>query len=89
MKANLDKQFQYYLAHQDEIVEKYNGKWVVIKDDAVVDAYDTKEEAYWESPAKYNVGTFMIMHCTPGDEAYTIRCLNRYLHFPKAEYHAV
>jgi hypothetical protein len=72
----LDKEFEYYLANQDEIVALYNGKYVVIKDNAVVDAYDTESEAYFGSVEKYQLGTFMIQKCTFGDKAYTQRFYN-------------
>jgi len=68
----LDDEFRYYLENQNDIVESYNGKVVVIKDDKVVDAYDSKEQAYFESIKKYKLGTFLIMRCSPGNEAYTI-----------------
>ena len=68
----LDTEFKYYLDNQDEIVKTHNGKVVVIKEDNVVDAYDSKEQAYFESVKKYKLGTFLIMRCSPGNEAYTV-----------------
>ena len=75
----LDKEFQYYLDNQGEIVKSYNGKVVVIKDNKVVDAYDSREEAYWGSVKKYKLGTFLLMRCSPGDKDYTI-------HFPNVSF---
>lgn len=63
--------FNYYLSHQQELVEKYNGKHVVVTKDGVNDAYDTEEEAYYTSVKKHGLGNFLIQLCTPGDEAYT------------------
>jgi len=67
----LEKEFKYYIDNQDKIVNMYNGKVVVIKDDDVVDVYDNEKNAYFESIKKYKLGTFMIMPCSPGNEAYT------------------
>ena len=67
----LDKEFKYYLDNQHEIVKSYNGKVVVIKDDSVIDAYDSYQEAHIESVKKYKLGTFLLQLCTPGEEAYT------------------
>ena len=67
----LDREFIYYLENQNEILKTYNGKVVVIKDDQVVDAYDSYKEAHIESVKKYKLGTFLIQLCTPGEEAYT------------------
>jgi len=72
----LDKEFKYYIDNQDEIVKSYNGKVVVIKDDKVVDAYDSNEQAYFESIKKYKLGTFLIMRCSPGSDAYTVNFPN-------------
>ena len=76
----LDAEFKYYLDNQNEIVKLYNGKVVVIKDNKVVDAYDNKKQAYFESIKKYKLGTFLIMRCSPGNEAYTINNPNLIFH---------
>ena len=67
----IDSQFHYYLDNQDEIVKMYNGKVVVIKDNSVVDAYDDRKQAYFESVKKYGLGNFLLQRCSPGNEAYT------------------
>lgn len=67
----LEKEFQYYLDHQTELVEKYNGKFLVIKDEAVTGAYSSHAEAYSEGSKKFELGTFLIQHCIPGSESYT------------------
>ena len=36
----LEKEFTYYLDHQSELVEKYNGKFLVIKGEDVIGVYD-------------------------------------------------
>jgi len=64
--------FQYYLDHQDELVEKFNGKYVVITKDCTVEAYDTEDDAYFQSERKYGLGNFLLQLCTPGDSAYTL-----------------
>jgi hypothetical protein len=69
----LDTEFKYYLDNQDEILKSYNGKVVVIKNNSVVGAYESREQAYFESVKKYKLGTFLLQLCTPGDEAYTIK----------------
>lgn len=73
----LDKEFKYYLDHQNELLPKYNGKFIVIVGTDIVGAYDDREDAYYSSLEKYEPGTFMIQLCTPGDSAYTVRYYNR------------
>lgn len=67
----LDKQLQYYISNQTELVKKYKGKFLVIKDEAIVGVYDSEIEAYTESVKKYRLGTFLIQEAQTGDENYT------------------
>ena len=67
----LDKEFQYYLEHQQELASKYNGKYVVIVGDNVVGVYQTNEEAYVESLKKYTLGEFLIQECSADASSYT------------------
>lgn len=71
MDKNLEKEFQYYLDHQEGLVEKYTGKFLVIRKCAVVGAYDTELEAVEKASEKYEVGTFLVQKCEPGKESYT------------------
>ena len=63
--------FIWYLEHQDELVKKYNGKYIVIKDNSVVGEYNSDGEAVIESEKQYPLGTFIVQKCSPGTEAYT------------------
>jgi len=67
----LDKEFQYYLDHQSELVKKYNGRFIVVIGEEVVGDYESYEQALFESMKQYELGTFLIQECTEGDEAYT------------------
>jgi hypothetical protein len=67
----LNKEFKWYLDHQDDLVKKYNHKFLVIIDNRVVGDYDTYDEAHTESCRKYDPGTFLIQECTEGEGAYT------------------
>lgn len=79
-KSMLEKEFQYYLDHQNELVPIYNNKYVVIFGESVVGAYDSASQALYQSREKYKPGTFLVQLCTPGSDAYTIRsCSKLYL----------
>lgn len=71
MANQLDKEFEYYLAHQDEVVEKYNGKYVVIRDEQILGAYDDELTAITETQKSYKLGTFLVQKVSPGTEDYT------------------
>ena len=71
MASPLEREFDFYLANQSELVKKYNGKVIVIKDCQVVGVYNTDLEAVNESSKKYELGTFLVQKCEPGSESYT------------------
>ena len=71
INSYLQKQLEYFKAHQDELVKKYEGKFLVIKDQEVQDVYDTEIEAYTDAKKKFELGTFLIQRCLPGQESYT------------------
>lgn len=67
----LDTEFQYFKDHQDELVAKYNGKFIAIVGDQVKGAFDTELEAYVTMKKIHKVGTFLIQQCLPGKNIYT------------------
>lgn len=67
----LEKEFNYYLSHQKELVEKYNGKFLVIIKEEIVGYYDSFEDALAESQKKFELGKFLIQRCVSGEESYT------------------
>ena len=70
MAKPLEKEFKYYLDHQDELVEKYNGKFIVIKGNKVIGAYDSELEAIEKTSKEYELGTFLVQKCEQGEDSY-------------------
>lgn len=71
MKSELEKEFQFYLDNQDELVKKYNGKFIVIKNLEVIGEYDAEIDAIEDMKEKHELGTFIIQKCESGDTSYT------------------
>lgn len=73
MHTMIEELFTYYLHNQDELVKKYNGKYIVITKDGVVSSWDkdADTQAYYDAKSKYGLGNFIMQMCTPGKEAYT------------------
>ncbi len=67
----LEKEFQYYIHHQAELVEKYDGQFIVIVNQEVVGAYPTRAAAYDATVLKQKPGEFLIQKCGPGEQSYT------------------
>ncbi len=67
----LKKEFKYYLEHQDELVKKYDGKFIVIKDYKIIGAFDSALEAVEKVTEQHELGTFLVQKCEPGNASYT------------------
>lgn len=71
MASPLKTEFEYYLAHQDELVAKYNGRVVVIKNRTVIGDYADEPTAVLETQKSHALGTFLVQRVAPGPDAYT------------------
>ncbi len=69
--ADINKLFQCYLEHQNDMVKQYAGKYLVITADGVEGAYDTMREGYDKAIETYGNGNFILQLCTEGDAAYS------------------
>ncbi len=69
--GELEKEFNYYLEHQDELVKKYNGKFIVLKEHDVLGAFDSAFEAVQKTTEQHELGTFLVQKCEPGSASYT------------------
>lgn len=67
----IEKEFKYYLKHQPDLVKKYSGKFIVLKNEKVIGVYNSHSEAYNEAVKKEELGTFLIQHCLPGSDSYS------------------
>ena len=70
-RTGIAKEFDYYLVNQDALVERYNGKVIVIKGSTVLGAYDNHIEAVIETQKVHELGTFLVQAVSPGIDAYT------------------
>lgn len=67
----LKKEFEYFLEHQKEFADKYDGKFIVIKNQGIIGVYDSEIEAVEETSKKEKLGTFLVQKCEPGDASFT------------------
>lgn len=70
------KALEYYKEHQDELVEKHNGKTLIFQDENIVDIKDTLKEAYDFAIEKYGIGNFSLQEVSPGEDSYTAYVAN-------------
>lgn len=67
----LQKQFDWYLANQEELVSRFDGRWIVITGESVIGVFASQSEAYSYAVANLQPGTFLIQLVGPGDENYS------------------
>ncbi len=67
-----ERELEFFMAHQDELVAKYRDKFLVIRGEDVAGVYDSALDAFLDAQKRYEPGTYMIQHCEPGPEAYTV-----------------
>ena len=67
----LQESFDYYNAHQEEIVDGHLDQFVVVKDTQVLGYFDREEDAF-ASMKGQTLGTFMVKRCQlPGTDVVT------------------
>ena len=66
MITSLKKDFEFYKKNQENFVERYEGKFLVIKDEEVKGVYDSEIEAYTEAQKEFELGSFIIQKVEEG-----------------------
>ena len=56
---------------QDELVGRYDGRYIVIAGQRVVGDFATFAEAVTEAQKTYPQGTFIVQRCSEGPKDYT------------------
>ena len=72
MSTPLQLEFDFYLANQAEMVAKYDGKVIAIKDSEVLGVFESDLEAVTEVQKSHPLGTFLVQRVSAGTEAYTV-----------------
>jgi hypothetical protein len=60
MTELLKKEIETYIAHKAELVGQSKGKFVLIKDDKVIDVYDTKMDAIRQGYERFGNVPFLV-----------------------------
>lgn len=62
----IQKLYDYYVSHEQELLEKYNGKHLVISDGMNVIPFSEEKEAYRYGAKEFGGGHFLLQECKPG-----------------------
>lgn len=67
---NLEKEFKYYVDNKSKLVGQYKNKFLVIRNETVQNSFDNIDQALSWASEKFGLGTFIVQHCTEGDEGH-------------------
>ena len=80
----LENEFAYFIAHQNELAEKYAGKVIVIVGDEVIGAFDSELDAVQSASKTHDLGTFLVQRCEQGPRCYTAAYHGFHINFDSA-----
>jgi len=56
----LDKELAFFASQKDELLKHYENKYVLIKDEKLIDFFSTFEEAYRDGINRFGTEIFLI-----------------------------
>lgn len=63
--------FEFFIAHYDELYRKYGHKFIVIRNQEILGVYEDVVTAVRITSETYPVGTFIVQECTGDESGYT------------------
>ena len=67
MADNLNTEYDYYLANQQDLFDEHGGKVLVIKDQKVIGTYDSELVAIESTQNEHELGTFLVQRAESPD----------------------
>ena len=77
MENGLNDEFEHYLEHRIDLAEKYDGRYIVIKNRNVIGDYDTRRVAIETTMKTQALGTFLVQKCSSDPDSIKQRFLSR------------
>lgn len=71
MPSELQDEFDFYRANQADLLKRFEGKVVVIKDGQIIGVFEDEATAIQIVQKDHKLGTFLVQRVTPGDSAYS------------------
>lgn len=64
----LEKEYQYFLKHKDDLLKDYEGKFIVIVGEEIIGHYSSREDALKDAVTKHTLGSFLIQRVSRGED---------------------
>jgi hypothetical protein len=61
------KEYLWYEAHEEELINRYFGRYIIIKEGQVIGDYGSRKLARQQAVKLHKPGTFIIHHCIEPD----------------------
>ena len=68
--ADRKRDFDFFTKNYHELYKQYGHKFLAIKNEEVIGAYDSVPDAISQLSPTYEIGTYIIQECTGDDSAY-------------------
>lgn len=72
----LEKELEYFRQHKEELLKQYQGRFLVIKDNRLVGAYQNEQEAYDAGLKALGNTAFLIKRAVAEEEVVRFPALN-------------
>lgn len=70
--GSLAEEMKTYQEHRSELLKTAKGKYVLVKNSAIVGLYGKEEEAFSEAYRRFRLSGFMIKQVLEHEKVYTI-----------------
>lgn len=64
----LEKERKYFSEHHADLMSRYPGKFVLIKDEEIIGTFDTIENALAEGARRFGLEAFLVRQITATEE---------------------
>jgi hypothetical protein len=71
----LQSEYDFYTKNKADLVQKYSGKFIVIKDEEIIGSFDTDSDAYKAGLLRFGIVPFFITRVLSEDEKGVIPVL--------------
>ncbi len=67
--TDVQKNYQFFDTNRDSIIKDHEGKYVLLKDEKVIDYFETMQQAIEKAKNEgWQVGSFGVQHCVTEKE---------------------